>query len=116
MTTERVPGEQAGPDLGSRGGGAGLAGRSGGGPLRLARASAAEQQESNRALLPKLDEADYLAVRFVLDLVDRLGREHGFDPAQLVSLRTGEALGPLIGRLRCAAQLFEVSARQVPTI
>jgi hypothetical protein len=54
-----------------------------------------------------LTDRDYKAVRFVLDLVDRLGEAHGFDPADLINPRTKEPFGPWIERLRRAMRLFE---------
>jgi hypothetical protein len=54
-----------------------------------------------------LTERDYRAVRFVLDLVDRLGATHGFDPADLINPRTKEPSGPWIERVRRAMRLFE---------
>jgi hypothetical protein len=40
------------------------------------------------------------AVLFALDLVDRLGAEYGFDPAELVNPRTGRPFGAFIARMR----------------
>jgi hypothetical protein len=47
-----------------------------------------------------LTQEEYRALRFALDLVDRLGAEHGFDPAELVNPRTGEPFGACIERMR----------------
>ena len=52
-------------------------------------------------------DRDYKAVRFVLDLVDRLGAAHGFDPADLINPRTNEPFGPWIERVRRVMRLFE---------
>jgi len=49
-------------------------------------------------------------VRFVLDLVDRLGAAHGFDPADLINPRTKEPFGPWIERVRKAMRLFDAMA------
>ena len=57
-----------------------------------------------------LTDRDYKAVRFVLDLVDRLGAAHGFDPADLINPRTKEPFGPWIERVRRAMRLFEAMA------
>jgi hypothetical protein len=43
-----------------------------------------------------------LHVRLVLDLVDALAECHGFEPAELVSPRTGVPLGPALARMRQA--------------
>jgi len=56
-----------------------------------------------------LTDRDYQAVRFVLDLVDRLGAAHGFDPADLINPRTNEPFGPWIERVRTAMRLFEAT-------
>lgn len=63
-------------------------------------------------LLPLGTRDDYVAVRFVIDLVDRLGVEHGFDPAELINPRTQEPFGPFIRRMRTAIRLFEASSRE----
>jgi hypothetical protein len=49
-----------------------------------------------------MTKEEYRALRFVLDLVDRLGAEHGFDPAELVNPRTGQPFGAFIERMRTA--------------
>jgi hypothetical protein len=52
---------------------------------------------------------EYLAARFVIDLVDRLGAEHGFDPAELINPRTQAPFGPVIEDLRGAIREYEAS-------
>jgi hypothetical protein len=49
---------------------------------------------------------------FVLDLVDQLAARHGFDPAELLSTRTGAPLGPTLARMR-AALVRENGTQQV---
>jgi hypothetical protein len=49
-------------------------------------------------------------VRFVLDLVDLLAEQHGFDPATLTNPRTGAPLGPAIARMRDALEMSEPEA------
>jgi hypothetical protein len=49
-----------------------------------------------------MTKEEYRAVRFALDLVDRVGLEHGFDPAELVNPRTGQPFGAFIERMRSA--------------
>jgi hypothetical protein len=44
------------------------------------------------------------AVRLVIELVDLLAARHGFDPAELVSARTGRPLGPALSRMREAVR------------
>ena len=54
-------------------------------------------------------------VRFTLDLVDLLAGRCGFDPADLVSPRTGAPLGPALGRMREALEASQVeSGRENP--
>jgi hypothetical protein len=43
-------------------------------------------------------------VLFVLDVVDLLAARYGFDPAGLISPRTGRPLGPELARLRNALE------------
>jgi hypothetical protein len=43
-------------------------------------------------------------VLFVLELVDLLAARYGFDPAALVSPRTGIPLGPELARMRKAVE------------
>lgn len=57
-----------------------------------------------------MTKEEYRVVRFAIDLVDRLGVEHGFDPAELVNSRTGQPFGPFIERLRRAMLRVEAAA------
>jgi hypothetical protein len=41
---------------------------------------------------------------FVLEVVDLLAARYGFDPATLVSPRTGVPLGPELARMRAALE------------
>jgi hypothetical protein len=41
---------------------------------------------------------------FVLEVVDLLAARYGFDPASLVSPRTGVPLGPELARMRAALE------------
>jgi hypothetical protein len=60
---------------------------------------------------PLLTQEEYRAVRFAIDLVDRLGAEHGFDPAELVSPITGQPFGAFIERMRSAMLRVEAAAQ-----
>jgi hypothetical protein len=51
---------------------------------------------------PELTPDERAAVRLVIELVDLLAARHGFDPAELVSARTGRPLGPALARMRDA--------------
>lgn len=76
--------------------------------FRPSRASgAAKSVDHPKPVEPVLGEADYRALRFAIELVDRLGIEHGFDPAELVSGRTNEPLGPFLDRLRSLVRSLE---------
>jgi hypothetical protein len=54
--------------------------------------------------IPPLSPEQCHQVRLVLDLVGLLAERHGFDPAELVSPRTGAPLGPALARMRDALQ------------
>jgi hypothetical protein len=51
-----------------------------------------------------LDPEHRRQVSFVLEVVDLLAARYGFDPATLVSPRTGAPLGPELARMREALQ------------
>lgn len=61
-----------------------------------------------------MTKEEYRAVRFALDLVDRLGAEHGFDPTELVNPRTGQPFGALIDRVRRAMLRVEAYCLDEP--
>jgi hypothetical protein len=58
-----------------------------------------ESQPSDR---PRslLSSAQRAQIRFVLEIVDRLAAERGFDPTELRRARTGMPLGPALERMR----------------
>jgi hypothetical protein len=58
-----------------------------------------ESQPSDRRRSP-LTAAQRAQIRFVIEIVDRLAAEAGFDPAELRSARTGRPLGPALERMR----------------
>jgi hypothetical protein len=58
-----------------------------------------------------LTQEECRAVRFALELVDRLAAEHGFDPAELVSPRTGQPFGACIERMRRRAARKDAALR-----
>ena len=51
---------------------------------------------------PGLTPEERASVRLVIELVDMLAVRHGFDPAELISPRTGTPLGPVLARMRDA--------------
>lgn len=51
---------------------------------------------------PGLTPDERASVRLVVELVDMLAARHGFDPAELISPRTGTPLGPVLARMRDA--------------
>ena len=51
---------------------------------------------------PGLTPEERASVRLVVELVDMLAARHGFDPAELISPRTGTPLGPVLARMRDA--------------
>lgn len=69
----------------------------------------AEERRADRSRAGLLRGDEYDAIRATLDLVDRLGAAHGFDPAKLVNQRTHEPFGPFITRMRGAMRSFEAS-------
>jgi hypothetical protein len=60
-------------------------------------------------VIPLTTLEDHRAVRFVVEFVDRLGEECGFDPAGLINPRTKEPFGPFIERLRSALRSYEAA-------
>lgn len=67
----------------------------------------AEERRRGRVPAGLLRGDEYDAIRVALDLVDRLGAAHGFDPAKLVNQRTRQPFGPFISRMRRAVRSID---------
>ena len=59
---------------------------------------------------PRLTTAQRGQIRFVLEIVDRLAADEGFEPGELRSERTGEPLGPELERMRAELEQYEFEA------
>jgi hypothetical protein len=69
-------------------------------------AAVSESQSSDRPRSP-LSAEQRAQMRFVLELVDKLAADQGFDPSDLRSPQTGKPLGPALERIRAELESHE---------